>query len=318
MTVFQKTAFTAMAGLQNAAGLTPWLQFGEFLWWFFSSMAQPVGYCAYTDPISIGVAQPHGMNTGDRVVITGVGGCTAANGTWTITKTDDTHFTIPVSANGAWVVGTGQVRGGSMAYYDPVTTAAAQAALGRPLFKFTCQDDDPTVNGGADANFLVAQLKAHVDAIRAAVLAQYPNAKFEILYPNDVNNPVCYLGETVPYPQGGRLNAVVNLPAEWKTKTGSGLDRFKVEALSWGAQYLNLDLAEQAISFAMTPQLSWDASDVAYLVPWFNGTCPWPYEFQTACARGLALINFWAYDHLALMSWPLPFPTSTRRSFRAA
>jgi hypothetical protein len=318
MTNYQKAVFTAMAGLQNAAGLTPWLQFGEFLWWFFSSMAQPVGYCAFTDPISIGMAQPHGMQTGDRVVITGVGGCNSANGTWTVTVTDDTHFTIPVPANGAWQTGTGQVRGGSMAYYDPITSAAAQAALGRPLFKFTCQDDDPAVNGGADAKFLAAQLKAHVDAIRTEVLAHYPNAKFEILYPNDVNNPVCYLGEHVLYPQGGRLNAAVNLPPEWMAKAGSGLDRFKVEALSWGAQYLNLDLAEQAISFALTPQLSWDVSDVAYLVPWFNGTCPWPYEFYTAYARGLALINFWAYDHLAMMSWPLPFPAPIRRSFRAA
>ena len=37
-------------------------------------------------------------------------------------------------------------------------------------------------------------------------------------------------------------------------------------------------LAEQAIGFAMTPNLSWNVSDVAYLVPWFNGTCPWPYD----------------------------------------
>ncbi len=318
LTNYQKAVFTTMAGLQSAAGLTPWLQFGEFLWWFFSSMGQPVGYCAFTDPISIGLAQPHGMATGDRVVITGVSGCTAANGTWTVTVTDNTHFTIPVPANGAWQTGTGQVRGGSMAYYDPITSAAARTVLGRPLYKFTCQDDDPTVNSGADASFLAGQLKAHIDAIRAEVLSHYGNARFEILYPNDVNNPVCYLGEHVSYPQGGRINAAVNLPSAWKTKAGSGLDRFKVEALSWGAQYLNLDLAEQAISFALTPNLSWDVADVAYLVPWFNGTCPWPYEFQSASARGLALINFWAYDHLAMMSWPLPFPTPTRRSCRAA
>ncbi len=40
MTNFQISVYTVMAGLQSAAGLTPWLQFGEFLWWFFSSMAQ--------------------------------------------------------------------------------------------------------------------------------------------------------------------------------------------------------------------------------------------------------------------------------------
>lgn len=314
LTAYQKSAYTSMAGLQSAAGLTPWLQFGEFLWWFFSSMPQSVGYCAFTDPISIGLAQPHGFQTGDRVVITGVQGCTAANGTWPVTVTDDTHFTIPVAANGAWVSDTGQVLGGSMAYYDAVTSAAAQTALGRALYKFTCQDDDPTINNGADSKFLAGQLKAHVDAIRSAVLAQYPNAKFELLYPNDVNNPVCYLGQNVPFAQGGRLNAAVNLPAEWMTKASSGLDRFKVEALSWGNQYLNLDLANQAIVFALTAPMGWDLADVAYLVPWNNGTCPWPAEFQSASTRGIPLINFWAYDHLAMMSWTLPFPTPSNRS----
>ncbi len=314
MTEFQKSVYTVMAGLQNTAGLTPWLQFGEFLWWFYSSMAQPVGFCAFTDPISIGVAQPHGMATGDRVVISGVLGCTSANGTWPVIVTDSTHFTIPVAANGQWLAGSGQVRGGSMAYYDPVTADAAQSALGRPLYKFTCQDDDPSVNGGADASFLVGRLKAHVDAIRTAVLAQYPNAKFEILYPNDVNNPVCLLGPGVQFPQGGRLNAAVNLPPEWSTKQGSGLDRFKVEALSWGATYLHMDLAHQAIVFALSNPMSWDTADIAYLVPWFNGTCPWPREFMLASTRGVGLINLWAYDHLALMSWPLPFPTWIQRS----
>ena len=201
-----------------------------------------------------------------------------------------------------------------MAYYDPITTAAAQTTLGRPLYKFTCQDDDPTVNNGADASFLAARLKAHVDAIRAAVLAQYPNAKFEILYPNDVNNPICLLGENVQYPQGGRLNAAVNLPPEWKVQQSSGLDSFKVEALSWGATYLDLDLARQAILFAFTDPMSWDIGSVAYLIPWFNGTCPWPREFKLASTRGLGLINFWAYDHLAMMSWPLPFPSPLQRS----
>jgi hypothetical protein len=314
MTEFQKSVYTVMAGLQSAAGLTPWLQFGEFLWWFFSSMAQSIESCSSTDQVTIGLINPHGMTTGDRVVITGVRGCTSVNGTWGITVTDSTHFTVPVSANAAWVSGSGQVRGGSMAYYDQVTAAAAQAALGRPLYNFTCQDDDPAINAGADTSFLAARLKSHIDAIRTAVLAQYPDAKFEILYPNDVNNPVCFLGPAVQYPQGGRLNAAVNLPPEWQVKAGSGLDRFKVEALSWGATYLHMDLAHQAIVFALTSPMSWDKADVAYLVPWFNGTCAWPREFLLASTRPLGLVNFWAYDHLALMSWPLPLPKWLQRS----
>ncbi len=320
MTAFQESVFTTMAGLQSAAGLTPWLQFGEFLWWFYSSIAKSIFSCSSTSPATLQLSDAngnlilHGMQTGDRVVVSGAQGCPAINGTWLITVVDSTTFTIPISPNGAWMPGTGQVRGGSMAYYDPVTSAAAQSALGRPLYKFTCQDDDPAVNEGADAAFLAGRLKAHVDAIRNAVLTQYPDAKFEILYPNDVNHPVCFLGPGVQYPQGGRLNAAVNLPPEWMTQQGSGLDRFKVEALSWGATYLHLDLANQAIVFALTSPMSWNIADVAYLVPWFNGTCPWPREFASASTRGLGLINLWAYDHLALMSWPLPFPTWLQRS----
>ncbi len=322
LTNFQKAVYTQIAGLQNVAGLTPWLQFGEFLWWYFcvdtpTARRQnvPIGYAAYTSPISIGLQNPHGLSTGDRVVVSGVQGMTSANGTWTVTVTDTTHFTLNGSiANGAWVTGTGTMSGGSMGYYDAVTSAAANKALGRPLYKFTCQDDDPTVNKGADANFLAAQLKAHVDAIRQAVLAAYPGAKFELLYPNDVNNPVCYVNAGNLYPQGGRLNAAVNLPSAWQTQAGSGLDRIKVEALSWGSTYLNLDLAKEAITFAWSKPLSWPLTNVAYLIPWFNGTCPWPTEYQLASTCGTALINFWAYDHLALMSWPMPFPTPLRRS----
>lgn len=313
LTQYQISAYKVIAGLQSAAGLTPWLQFGEFLWWFFSSLSQPVGYCAHTDPISIGLAQPHGMQTGDHVVISGVSGCTAANGTWSVTVTDATHFTIPASANGEWKAGTGLVRGGSMAFYDAPTKAAAQAQLGRPLAHFTCQDDDPSVNDSADVRFLASRLKAHVDAIRQAVLAAYPDARFELLYPNDVNNAVCYKGEHVPYPQGGRLNAAVNLPAEWMSKEASGFDRFKVEALSWGAQYTNLTLSTEAIQFAAQHPMSWNREDMAYLVPWFNGVCAWPAEYHLA-KEFVPLVNFWAYDHLSLMSWPLPFPTHQRRS----
>lgn len=318
LTHYQQVAYTQMAGLQSTAGLTPWLQFGEFLWWYFSSQqTAPLGYVAYTSPISIGVAENHGLSTGDRVIISGVEGMTSANGTWTLTVTDATHFTLDGSIpNGGWVSGSGTVWFKSMAYYDAVTTAASKGALGRPLYPFIDQDDDPTVNGSADTNFLAAQLRTHVDAIRTAVLAGYPNAKFELLYPNDVNNSVCYRPANLPA-QGGRLNAAVNLPAAWRTKAGSGLDRFKVEALSWGAAYRNLDLAIEAITFPFTGAMSWGPADVAYLIPWFNGACPWASEYQLAASSGIGLVNFWAYDHIALMSWPVPFPSPTRRSFFA-
>jgi hypothetical protein len=87
-------------------------------------------------------------------------------------------------------------------------------ALGRTLAAFYTQDDDPTVNGSADTNFLASLIKSHIDAIRTAVLAAYSGAKFELLWPFDVNFARCYYTPDVPYPQGGRLNRAVNLPSQ--------------------------------------------------------------------------------------------------------
>ena len=68
-----------------------------------------VGYAANTAPISIGTNTAHGLVTGQGVEITGVQGCTAANGTWIVTVTDGTHFTLNGSVgNGTYTAGTGR------------------------------------------------------------------------------------------------------------------------------------------------------------------------------------------------------------------
>jgi hypothetical protein len=79
-----------------------------------------------------------------------------------------------------------------------------------------------------------------------------------------------------------------------------------MEALSWGATYRHLDNARASIMFPFTSPVSWPQSAVAYLVPWFNGGCPWPTEYMFA--KFLPNLNFWALDHLMLYSWPLPLP----------
>jgi hypothetical protein len=308
MTDFQKAVYKEMAGLMSAAGLTPWLQFGEFLWWFFSSKALTV---TGVSGLEIATNNDHGFASGDRVVIAGT---RVLDGTRTVTPhaTDPKRFTVSGAANpGTWT-GAGQVRGGSMAYYDDDTKAAANSYFGRALAKFTCQDDDPdSINGGADANWLRGRIKEHIDTIRNHVLATYPNAKFELLFPYDVNHPSCYHTLALPYPQGGRMNRLVNLPTEYEQKSGSGLDRIKMEALSWGSYYRNFDRAKESIAFPVSG-LSWDKADVAYLVPWFNGGCPWQREYMEAVSQSFPLINFWAFDHICLMSWPLPLPKPAR------
>jgi hypothetical protein len=116
-----------------------------------------------------------------------------------------------------------------------------------------------------------------------------------------------------PYPQGGRLNRAVNLPSQYLAQSGSGLDRLKVESLSWGSTYRNFTNAQAAVVFPFTSG-SWPVTATAYLVPWFNGGCPWTMEFVSALSQSIPLICFWAMDHFCLFSWPLTLPKEIGRS----
>jgi hypothetical protein len=311
MLAYQKSVYRNIAQLQAAAGLTPSLQYGEFLWWYFP-LAQnvPVGFASYTQPISIGTQLPHGLSTGQTVTIYGVLGNTAANGTFTIAVTDSTHFTLNgTSGNGDYTSG-GVFSGGGMAYYDAETMAAAQTALGRPLHFFQWSQDDPSVNGGADALFLRNRLRDHVAALVADIRSACPAAKCEVLWPYDVNYPT-------PIPVGaptlgGQLNYAVNLPVEWQLQTTSGFDTMKVEALAFASSLRNLDLAREAVN--LFPGFGWPVSALRYLVPVFGSATPWPRELSLAIGAGISINNLWAFDHVCLFNLPVPEPSLERRS----
>ena len=152
---------------------------------------------------------------------------------------------------------------------------------------------------------LGGRLKDHVAAIRSHVLASHAGAKFELLWPADVNQDVAVLTGFAQV--GGRLNRAVNMPAAWKQKTGSGFDRLKVEALAHGATDRDIDKATAAIRIAFE-EFSWAKDDVRYLIPWFNGGTPWREEYLITRRESLPHRTFWAWDHLPLLAWPLPLP----------
>ncbi len=121
--------------------------------------------------------------------------------------------------------GGGSVTGGGMAFYDADTAAAAATALGRALATFSYPTDNPSVNSYADANFLRGLIYAHATAIATFVKTTYLIAQFEVLWPYDVNHPA----PTTMARLGGQLNRYVNLPSQWQTLSGSGLNRLKVD-----------------------------------------------------------------------------------------
>jgi hypothetical protein len=241
MLAWQKQIYRAIAQLQTAAGLTPSLQYGEFLWWYFAGP-------------------------------------------------------------------------GGMAFYDDETMAAAETALGRSLHVFSTPDDDPSVNGGADALFLRNRLRDHLSVLVSDIRAAYPGVKCEILWPYDVNYP-----SPVPAGQpylGGRLNRFINLPVEWQQKPSSGVDSIKVEALAFGTGMRDLNLAREAIG--LFPAFGWPLDSVRYLVPVFGSATPWTRELNMVWGAGIPIANLWAFDHICLYNLDVPEKKLERRSFTKA
>ncbi len=229
---YQKRALLEAATLMNAAGLPVDLQFGEFLWWYFTN------YSA-THP------------------------------------------------------------NGGMAYYDDETAAAAQAALGRALHVFRSPDDDPSVNASADATFLRNRLRDHAAALMAHVRASYAEARVELLYPYDVNQPT----PSGIHNLGGKLNWFVNFPVEWGAKVSSGFTRFKVEALDYSVWSRDLDLAKTCMGLPLS--LGWEGDSVRAMIGVFRGGYPWLREVDYAADLGLNGVSLWAFDHVCLYGWDL-------------
>jgi len=198
-----------------------------------------------------------------------------------------------------------------MAYYDDETLAAAQATLGRGLATFLTPSDDPSVvHGGADALFLRNRLRDHVAALVADIRSAYPTVKCEVLWPYDVNYPTPV---PVAAPSlGGRLNYAVNLPAEWRLQSTSGLDTMKVEALAFGASLRDLDLVRETVNLFQS--FGWPGSALRYLAPVFGSATPWHRELALAIGAGIATNNLWAFDHICLYGLAVPEPKLERRS----
>lgn len=90
-----------------------------------SGAAKTITGATNADPIVI-TATAHGMTSGEVATIAAVGGNTAANGTWKITKIDADTFSIPVAGSGVYTSGgtatwTGAIQSGtgtSANYFD--------------------------------------------------------------------------------------------------------------------------------------------------------------------------------------------------------
>ena len=189
-----------------------------------------------------------------------------------------------------------------MAFYDAATAAAAIAALGRALHLFLTPNDDPSVNGYADANFLRGRLLAHEQAIVAAVKAAHPGALVELLYPYDVLYPL----PAGAFNVGGRLNNYVSTPTQWQAP-GAVFDRLKIEALDREVSSFNVDLARIAMQLPVVIW-SWPPGLVRYLIGVYVGGATWQRSLLAAESYGFAEEILFAIDQVCTMGLELGDP----------
>ena len=223
-TAFWQQVYKDMAGLFNAAGLIPYLQFGEVQWWYFP---------------------------------------------------DD---------------------GSGMPFYDAYTTSTFQAQYGRPLTVIPTNTVDPATIP-QEAAFLPGLIGAFTSQIINFVRSAYPNCRFEVLYPTDVNNTP--------------LNQVINYPrAAW---TSANLNCLKTESFTYTYER-NLDLSKGSIqagaAFGFLP------AERGHLVGVSDSSTAWLKEARMAEGSGFESVVLFALDQLCLIGYQLPLSRGMRRSLR--
>ncbi len=184
----------------------------------------------------------------------------------------------------------------SMPFYDSWATAEFFSRYGHAMTVFYDGNHDPA-SYPDEIEFLSNVIGEFTDAVIDHVRSFFPGARFEVLYPYDVNSR--------PF------NRAFNFPTEFWTPTA--LDCLKTEGLSLTFTR-NLAASEEGIG--MGEPLGFDATQRAHLVGLGDSTAPWLKEVRIAEGQGFESVVGFALDQFCLIGYEVPFPQSSRRTVR--
>jgi hypothetical protein len=192
--------------------------------------------------------------------------------------------------NGNW---TPRPNGG-MPFYDDYTTARFQEEYRTPMHIFTDPSNDPTPFPN-ESSFLPSIIGSFTSSVQAAVHAVYPTARFEVLYPPDVND--------------APLTRIVNLPtSQW---TPANIACLKTENFTYTG---NRDLNRARESVQLPNELGFAASQASHLIGIGDYTSPWLKEWSISIAAGLESVVLFALDQFCLIGYALPLDPGDARS----
>jgi len=185
--------------------------------------------------------------------------------------------------------------GVSMPFYDAYTQRQFNSVYGVPMQQIADEKSDPAAYPNEVA-FLPTLIGAYTAAIRSALQAAYPACRFEVLYPNDVNNTT--------------LNRLVNYPStDW---TPANLTCLKTESFGFTGSY---DLVNCTMSINTSASKGFPNSQRSHLVGIGDAWSAWLKEVDIAQSQGLETVALFALDQYCLIGYPPPpFVNSTASS----
>jgi hypothetical protein len=186
--------------------------------------------------------------------------------------------------------------GSGMPFYDEYTTTEFARRYGRTMAVITSNDADPVVHA-AEAEHLSSLIGEFTDNVIQHVKSEFPDCRFEVLYPTDVNDY--------------EFNRVANYPsAHW---TPDVLETLKTESFTF-TFIRNLDKAQETVRYPA--QRGFPRHRQSFLVGVMDASTAWLKEIRIAKSEGVGTIVLWALDQYCLIGMPIPLPPSSRRSFR--
>ncbi|HEY1947435.1 MAG TPA: hypothetical protein VGG97_10545 [Bryobacteraceae bacterium] len=177
-------------------------------------------------------------------------------------------------------------QGGGMTFYDAYTKQQFQAKYGVEIGIIPGNTVDPAAYPN-EAAFLPTLIGAYTAAIRTTLKAQYSNCRYEVLYPNDVND----------FP----LTLVINYPTDdW---TPANLDCLKTESFGFTG---NMDLNDCTKSMNVSAAKGFPSPKRSHLVGISDIRSCWMKEIDIAQSQGLESVVLFALDQYCLIGYPPP------------
>ncbi|MBZ5620069.1 MAG: hypothetical protein LAQ69_15295, partial [Acidobacteriia bacterium] len=176
--------------------------------------------------------------------------------------------------------------GSGMPFYDDYTKNGFQAAYGQSMAVIPNQNADPGMFP-KECAFLPGLVGQFTKTIMDFVRQSHPEARFEVLYPPDVNDTP--------------LNRIINFPSDrW---TSASLTCLKTENFTYTG---DRDLNKARESIGLPRGLGFPPPQCSHLVGIGDCTTPWERERRLAFAAGVESVVLFALDQFCLIGYGLP------------